>query len=85
MKINLLHPRTSQAFTADVDPNTTGATCIQGLIDQKFIEPAPRGRPYALQVTRTSKQVLSTTTMQEAGVQENDALAVHQMEQGATK
>jgi len=79
-----LHPRDSRVFEADVDPDTTGGTCIKGLIESKFLEPAPRGRPYALEVTRTGQQVLAPTTMRDAAVQEKDSLAVNQIEQGAS-
>ena len=84
MNVVFLHPRDSRAFEARVDADTTGTTCIQGLVDSKFLEPAPRGRPYALLVTRTQQQMLPSTTIQEAGVQESDSLAVLQMEQGAS-
>jgi hypothetical protein len=83
MNLNFLHPRISTAFKADVDATTTGETCIQGLIDAKFIDAPPQGRPYSLVVTRNQKQILPTTTMQEAGVMPGDSLAVLQMEQGA--
>lgn len=83
MEIQLLHPQNSAAFKADVDPTTTGATCIRGLIDAGFLTPAPSGRPYSLMVSRTRTQILPSTTMQEAGVIPQDSLAVLQMEQGA--
>lgn len=83
MKVTFLDPRESRSFQAEVDPQTTGETCIQGLIEANFIQPPPSGLPYSLLVTRTQRQVLPSTTMGDANVQENDALAVLQMEQGA--
>lgn len=84
MKVNFLHPRDSSTFPAEVDPETTGQTCLAGLIDSKFLSKAPRGRPYSLVITRTQVQVLAQSTMLQSGVQDNDSLAVQQMEQGAS-
>ena len=83
MKVTFLDPRESISFHAEVNAETTGETCIQGLIEAKFIQPPPRGLPYSLLVTRTQRQVLPSMTLGDANVQENDALAVLQMEQGA--
>ena len=83
MKVSFLHPRDSRAFPADVDHNTTGQTCLDNLVNEKFIEPTPPNRPYAMVVQRTHRQVLPSMTMQEGGVQEQDALAILQQEQGA--
>ncbi len=85
MRVKFLNPHLSTTFSADVDPYTTGGRCIQELIDADFIEQAPVGRPYALQVTRTQRQILPAMTMQDAGVIDNDALAILQMEQGAVR
>lgn len=78
-----LHPRESRVFEAEVGPATTALTCVQNLIEQRFLETPPRGRPYSLQVTRTQRQIPPETTMREAGVRPGDSLAIHQMEQGA--
>lgn len=83
MGIRFLHPRTSASFKADVDPNTTGETCIHGLIEAGFIEAAPPDQPYALALTRTNGQVPLAMTMQDAGVREGDVLVVVQPEVGA--
>jgi hypothetical protein len=83
MKATFLHPRTSEAFTADVEPNTTGKTCVDELIKANFIQPPPEGRPYGLLVTRTNKQMLSSMTMEQAGVGPDEIIAIIQMEQGA--
>ncbi len=83
MKVTFLHPRESLTCEADVDPTTTGETCIRGLVGVDFIHEAPTGRPYTLVHTRTQRQVLPTTTMQEAGVNHGDSVAIQQMEQGA--
>lgn len=83
LRLGFLHPRTSLACTAEVESTATGETCIQGLIDSNFIEAPPADRPYSLILTRTQRQILPTMTMQEAGVQPGDSLAVLQMEHGA--
>ncbi len=83
MQVTFLHPRDSTILEADVDQNTTGERCIRGLLDDKFIDPAPSGRPYGLQVSRTQRQVLPSMTMQQAGVVGGDHLPVLQEEQGA--
>lgn len=85
MRVRFLNPRDSRAFESDVDPETTGQRCIDGLIDAEFIQRAPEDRPYQLVVTRTNRQCLPAMTMQEAGVIEDDAIAVHQAERGALK
>jgi hypothetical protein len=58
-------------------------TCVDNLVGAKFIESAPDDRPYAMVVQRTQKQALPQMTMQEAGVLDNDSLAILQMERGA--
>ena len=83
MEVNFLHHRDSKLFNADVDPDTTGETCIRGLIESKFIKKAPSSRPYGLSLNRTNKQILARTTMQEAGVVGGDSIQVLQEEQGA--
>lgn len=84
MQVAFLHHRTSAAYQAEVDPGTTGETCIQSLIDARFIEPNQPERPYSLIVTRTQKQLLPATSMQEAEVVAGDSIAIQQMEQGAS-
>ena len=83
MEIVFLHPRTSETFGADVEPNTTGQTCTDNLVHYGFMEPAPPDRPYMMVVARTQRQLLPQMTIQEVGVQDNDALAILQQEQGA--
>ncbi len=83
MRVNFLHPRGDGSFPADVDSWTTGEKCLRGLIDHKFIEPAPRAQPYRMVVTRTQVQVLPTTTMEGAGVMSGDSLAILQQGNGA--
>lgn len=83
MKIIFLHPTDSLVFPAEVDPDTTGKTCTDNLVAERFIEPPPAGRPYAMAVQRSQRQVLPQMTMQEAGVQDKDALVILQQEQGA--
>jgi hypothetical protein len=83
MKVDFLHPRDSRAFPAEVEQDTTAKTCLDQLTVECFIEPAPKGRPYALVVQRTRQQMLPEMTMRDAGVQNNDALAILQQEQGA--
>ena len=83
MNVSFFHPRTSVTFQAQVERNTTAIRCIDGLVEAGFIEPAQKNRPYALKLQRTNQQILDSTTMQQAGVQENDDLVVLQAEQGA--
>ena len=83
MTVYFLHPRDSRTFSADIDPETTGTQCIQGLEQARFLASAPPNQPYTLQLQRTQQQILPATSMQEAGVQDNDQLAVLQREQGA--
>lgn len=83
MQITFLHPRDSRTLEADVEPLTNGERCVRGLVESRFIEPPTRNRPYSLVVSRSQRQILPSTTMQQAGVVEGDSLAVLQMEQGA--
>ena len=85
MQVTFLHPRNSISFEADVDHDTTGQTCLEQLGKARFIEPATANRPYALMVQRTRRQLLPHMTMQDGGVQHNDALSILQQEQGATQ
>lgn len=83
MDVTFLHPRDSRTYQADVDAETTGQTCLDNLVKDHFIEPAPSGRPYAMVVQRNNRQILPSMSMQEADVQDNDSLAIFQQEQGA--
>jgi hypothetical protein len=75
--------RLSRIFPADVDELTTGQTCLDNLVAEKFIEPAEKERPYALVVQRSQAQVLPHMSMQDSGVRDQDALAIILQEQGA--
>jgi len=83
MELSFLHPRTSMAFKAQVEPSTTGETCIRGLINAQFVDDPPPGRPYSLIVSRTQQQILPSASMQDAGVMPGDVVSVAQNEQGA--
>lgn len=83
MNVTFLHPRESRTFPADVDPETTGQTCLTNLVSERFLEPPPSGRPYYLVLQRTQRQILPAMTMREAEVQDRDAFAVLQQDQGA--
>lgn len=84
MNVTFFHPLDSRVFKADVDPETTIQTCIDNLVGERFIEAAPKGRPYAVLVRRTQRQALPQMTMSEAGVESNDDLNLLQMERGAS-
>lgn len=84
MNVTFYHPLDSRVFKADVDKETTVKTCMDNLATERFIEPAPKDRPYAVLVRRTQRQALPQMTMAEAGVEENDDLNILQMERGAS-
>ena len=84
MLVNFLHPRGSRTYKADVDQGTTVKTCVDNLVGANWLETAPADRPYAMVVQRTQRQALPQMTRSEAGVIENDSLAILQMERGAT-
>lgn len=83
MTVTFCHPTDSRTFVAQVDPDTTTQACIDGLVAERFLVPADRNRPYALMLQRTNQQLVDSTTMQQAGVRDNDSLVVLQSEQGA--
>lgn len=83
MKVQFLHPRTSLGFEADVDLETTGKTCLDNLIKERFLEPPQDGRPYGMVLQRTNHQILPTMSMKEAEVHTGDSILILQQEQGA--
>ena len=83
MDVTFCHPRSSITFRAQVEPNTMAQACIDGLVGEGFIGPTDKSRPYALKLQRTNQQILDSSTMDDAGVRENDSLVILQAEQGA--
>lgn len=86
IRILVTHPRTCESFEADVAPACPARTVLEGLQRQDtgpFLDPAPAGRPYALVLARTGRQLTPNTSMGEAGVVAGDQLEVQQMGQGA--
>lgn len=86
LRIVVSHPRTSDTFEADVAPACPARTVLAGLQREDsgpFLEPAPEGRPYALVVARTGRQLTPNTSMAEAGVVDGDQLEIQQIGQGA--
>jgi hypothetical protein len=83
MKVNFLHPRSSELFSADVAGSCTGADAIKGLLDAGFLTPAPAGMPYGLVSQKTGKEMLPQTSLEEAGVGPDDTISVFQEGRGA--
>lgn len=83
MQVTFLHPTTSEVFNADVDGHTSGQTCLEGLITEGFLERAQSGRPYAMTLSSSGRQILPQTTMAQAGVADGSVISVVQQEQGA--
>jgi hypothetical protein len=82
MKVDFLHPHRSDAYSADVDPQCTGAAAIQGLIDAKFLEQPGQGS-YDLALARTGAPVGPNVTLASCGVQEGDVVNVLRRGSGA--
>lgn len=83
MRVTFLHPRDSDSYPADVEEDTTGQTCVDKLVNDKFLDVEPKDRPYSLTLERTQKQILKPMTMNEADVRDNDTIAILQQERGA--
>ena len=82
MRVTFLHPR-SGTFEAELEEDTTGQTCIDNLVKEKFLDAEQTERPYSLTLERTQKQILKTMTMGEATVRDNDTIVIIQQERGA--
>lgn len=83
MRLIFKHPRDSRTFEADVEPNTSGQTCIDSLIAEQFMAAEAPEQPYVLTLDRTTKQILKTMSMAEAGARDNDVISILRQEQGA--
>ncbi|MGH9188536.1 MAG: hypothetical protein ACRD0Q_00655 [Acidimicrobiales bacterium] len=86
IRIVVSHPRTSETFEADVSPACPARTVLAGLQREDsgpFLVPAPEGRPYALVLARTGRQLTPNTSMTEGGVVDGDHMEVQQIGQGA--
>lgn len=81
--VEFLHPRSSQAFRAEVGPATTGQQALDGLARASFIDPAGSGRAYALQHVRTGRTVPLSASLAGSGVQDQDQVAVTETSAGA--
>jgi hypothetical protein len=82
MKVTFSHPHSSNTFQADVDPQCSGSTALQGLIDAKFLDPPGQGG-YDLTLARTSSPIGPNTTLGSCGVQEGDLISVLRRGSGA--
>jgi hypothetical protein len=82
VNVTFLHPHRSDAYQADVAPECTGATALQGLIDAKFLEQPGQGG-YDLSLARTGAPVGPNATLASCGVQEGDAVNVLRRGSGA--
>jgi len=83
MTVNFTHPRRSDAFQADVAPECTGASALQGLIDAKFLE-QPGQDGYDLSLARTGAPIGPNATLVSCGVTEGEVVNVLRRGSGAS-
>lgn len=81
--VTFLHPRGGKEFAADIGPDTTGQQAIDGMIKEKFIDPAGPKEAHTLQHTRTGKLIPLSASIVSSGVKENDTITILVVNSGA--
>lgn len=81
--VTFLHPRGGKEFSADIGPDTTGQKAIDGMVEAKFLDPAGTKEAYALQLTRTERNLPLTASLVASGAKANDTIAVVVVNSGA--
>jgi hypothetical protein len=83
MKVTFVHPHSAAKATVDLDDQITGAQVIANLAAKKWLEPPTSERPYLLSHERSESQILPTTTLATAKVQDGDVIAIGAAGKGA--
>ena len=87
IRITFTHPNGNNVFTADINPQCTGATAVQGLLRGNhtgpFLEELRPGQNYVLTRKSNGQTITPTMTFEEAGVVNGDVIEVHRPLQGA--
>jgi hypothetical protein len=81
--LTFTHPRSSESRKAEVGPKTTVAQAIEGLVDQKFLEPPNEDRRYAVSLAGSGKQIANSATFFAAGARDGDTIAITETSMGA--
>ncbi len=83
IQVTFRHPTDSVAVrTAGLQPEVTPAFCIEKLLEDGFMPPAPSGAPYGL-VTETGILLDPNSPLHAGGINEDTTLSVTPAHQGA--
>ncbi|QDU52114.1 hypothetical protein [Gimesia panareensis] len=81
MEITFQHPKSSQNYVADINPNATPEVCLAGLQKESFIT---KGE-YELQNSRTGHQIPTGTALKDCAVLHGDHIQILEVNNGAGK
>lgn len=70
-------------FTADVEPDCTGAEIVSGLVEEGYLAPESGDRAYKLVLGRTGAAINSGSTLKDSEVTDGDVLTVTSNSTGA--
>lgn len=82
IRVSFTHPRSGDAYDAEIGPSTTARQALEGLVKAKFID---ADTPCLVTLERTGKQVPLSASLMSSGVQAGDTIALTAGEIAATR
>ncbi len=80
--VTFTHPRSGATRKAEFGASTTAAQAIDGLVQNKFIEPPSKDRGYSLAVAGSGDQIAHSATFASAGVKAGDTVTITETSMG---
>lgn len=82
IRVSFTHPRSADAYEAEIGPATTGKQALDGLVKAKFID---ADTPCLVTLERTGRQIPLSASLMSSGVQAGDTIALTAGEIAATR